>query len=332
MSFRFAEPWWLAAIPLAALLFFRPRTPAPSLPFSSLALLDLPAPRSVRLRLRWVPEALRFAVACCIALALARPQTPDPEDRTPPPGRAIWLVFDVSGSVRNPEFVENGRPVSRFEIAQRFAVAFVARLEAGADAVGLVAFAERARVVAPPTRDLDLIQTLLADLELDPRDDRTDIGLALAVPLERLASADCTHAAIVLLTDGAQRAAEGVSPLESARIAAALGVPVHAVDLRTVGGDSDEALLRRIAELTGGEFQRAASPAAASAAAARVAARVPSPASGSRHRRWRNRFRAPLGLALVFLAAGLAAQRVFRVRPVSAADRAPWPAESSAAS
>jgi Ca-activated chloride channel family protein len=159
----------------------------------------------------------------------------------------------------------------------------IERLEG--DRVALVAFSGEAREVAPLTHDRT---TLAALLETVTPDDNTQGGTNLGAALERaLALFDGrtgAHEAIVLVTDGedlegrgleiAQRAAERKIRVYVVGMATAEGgkIPLRAADGRETflkdgsGADVisalDEASLRKIASVTGGEFLSAKGAAA----------------------------------------------------------------------
>ena len=76
--FRFAHPVWLLTlllIPVLLLVHRRRGRPA-TLQYSDLRLMH-GLPQSARLRLRWIPTALRLAALTLLVLAIARPPYSD---------------------------------------------------------------------------------------------------------------------------------------------------------------------------------------------------------------------------------------------------------------
>jgi Ca-activated chloride channel homolog len=131
--------------------------------------------------------------------------------------------------------------------------------------VGLVAFSSTPHTVQRPTRDRDSVRAQLDSLTADGS---TATGDALEVALgtlgKRHAKQRRAPAAIVLLSDG--KTTDGRDPVEVARRAAALKVPIYTVALGTETGTvpggpfgqplpvpPDPETLRRIARVTGGE-------------------------------------------------------------------------------
>ena len=149
------------------------------------------------------------------------------------------------------------------------------------DRVGLVVFAGQSLTKAPPTTDTAVLLRQLDDVQLDTLPDGTAIGSGLATALTRLRRSKAKSRVVVLVTDGANNAGE-IDPATATDLAKAHGgARLH--DLRgprRPGADAgagagsvhrpasssstamvevqiDEALLKRIAERTGGEFFRA---------------------------------------------------------------------------
>ena len=145
MSFLF--PAFLAgalAIAIPILLHFVRRQSAPLMAFSDLRFLRLAQSAAVRRRwLRdWLLLALRVAALLLLAAAFARPFF----DATGLAGRPVTVVaLDQSFSMAFPGMFERARAAAR---------AAVAAAPAG-DLVGVVTFADRARVVAEPAPGRD---------------------------------------------------------------------------------------------------------------------------------------------------------------------------------
>ena len=233
---------------------------------------------------RHLPPAVLLAGWALLCVALARPQMVVSLPRVE---GLVVLVFDVSGSMA----AEDLKP-TRLEAAKTAAQAFVERQPAGV-LIGVVAFSDSGLAVQPPTDDQAAV--LAAIKRLTPTRGTSlanGIGAALAAiaaaqdtapPAPRfytsltpaptpsptpMPAGTYTSAAIVLLSDGENTAAP--EPLAAAQAAADRGVRVYAVgvgseagadltiDGFTVHSQLDAALLRQIAQLTGGEYSGAA--------------------------------------------------------------------------
>jgi Ca-activated chloride channel family protein len=271
--FRFAHPIWLLALPLIPLLVLvrRERGRPATLQYSDLRLMQ-GLPRSARLRLRWLPPALRLAALTLLVLAIARPQTGRALEVIRGKGVDIVMALDISGSMAALDF----EPQNRLGAAQQVIDEFIT--ERRYDRVGLIVFAREAFSQSPPTFDYDVLRRLLAEIELAPSlglDDGTAIGLGLAQAASMLAESDAQGRVIILLTDGVNNAGQ-IDPLTAAQAAAALDIKIYTVGAarpgqvpipvddpfvgrttRMVESEIDEETLRRIADQTGGLYFRA---------------------------------------------------------------------------
>jgi Ca-activated chloride channel family protein len=256
----------LLAVPAAllfALLVDRQRSRYP-LAFTNLELLAglVEVRRSYR---RWVPLAFLLLALACAATALARPKA---RLSVPDENGTVILVVDVSGSMR-----ANDVEPTRLDAAVNAMRTFLDKLPPRFK-VGLVAFSSEPEVLAPPTRDRELVREALGYLVPEAG---TAIGDGLQVAI-KLVQSSLTQAgvqrrpgqplpaAIVLMSDGAQN--RGVlQPIQAARNAKAAGLKVYTVALGTPNGvvsfgfglyvnsipvPPDPATMRLIANVTGG--------------------------------------------------------------------------------
>ncbi len=273
--FRFANPWLLlglllAALPVAgALLRSRGHRHA-RLVYSGLGALQGlgPTPR-VRL-LAAIPWAQGFAIALGV-VALARPQAGHKVEQVTTEGIDIVIALDVSGSMRAEDFA----PKNRLTVARRTIASFVEGR--GSDRIGLVTFSRVSATRCPPTIDYDALRASLEAVSFaDPRDDGTAIGTGIATAVNRLRGSPAKSRVVVLLTDGINNAGS-IDPLTAADLAKAVGVRIHVVGVGSEGpvivplpdGSRVRALLpindeelRKIAVATGGKYFRATDAAA----------------------------------------------------------------------
>jgi Ca-activated chloride channel family protein len=180
------------------------------------------------------------------------------------------LAVDMSGSMTTPDMTLGGREVSRFGAVRVIAGQFIDRRKG--DEVGLILFGTHAYLVTPLTYDLDAVRAQLRDVAVGLAGRNTAIGDAIAVAVRRLRTLPGEERVLVLLTDGVNNAGS-ISPLDAARIARKAGVRIYTIGIGSgqtaLQGFFGNALtnpdrslnvdvLKRLAEMTGGHFYRAA--------------------------------------------------------------------------
>ncbi len=222
-------------------------------------------------RFRHFPFVLRLLSLISLVLALARPQQRNDEQRTEGEGIDIVLCMDVSGSMGSRDILP-----SRMEVAKEMAVGFVQSRPV--DRIGLVIFSGESFTQCPVTTDK---KTLISQIQvLESRrylKDGTVIGEGLATAVDRLSKSDAKSKVIILITDGKEDAPDTrlIDPLTALEIAKTKGVKVYTIGIGAfpsgiseIPGSRtgrrnpaidfiDEALLRSIADETGGKYFRA---------------------------------------------------------------------------
>lgn len=268
--FRFAHPevlFLLVLVPLVAWWSLRPGRER-SVAYSSLDLL-LGAGLGASAWKRYGKLALRLLALSLLIFALARPQTGRSKHTEYAEAVDIMLVLDTSGSMQAQDF----EPKNRLFVAKEVIKEFIAKRTT--DRIGLVVFAADAVTQCPLTLDYGLLTKLVDQVDFGMLDDGTAIGMGLASACNRMQASEAKSKVIVLLTDG-QNNAGMVDPATAARVAESLGIKVYTIGVGTRGRapipiddpvfgrrlisvdvDIDEATLRKIADLTGGEYFRA---------------------------------------------------------------------------
>jgi Ca-activated chloride channel family protein len=272
---RFADPLFLLLllfpIGLAVRLVLRRRAPAERIGFPALGFLA-GEPASPRARWRLLPDVVRICALALVVTALARPQLPHEVREVRSKSRNLMLALDISSSMKATDF----KPGNRLEVARQVLGDFARRRQG--DLLGLVIFAGRSFLQAPLTPDTELLGEMLRRVEIGQLPDGTGIGTALALCLSQLKDLPNRASAIVLITDGANNTGSP-GPFVAAEAARAIGVRIHTIGVSapdTTGFDdgfiwrqgrtpdrltsSDERVLRRIAERSGGEYFRATDP------------------------------------------------------------------------
>lgn len=277
-GFGFAEPWALALVALAPLVYALASGLPSSVAYSSLSLVGARGERSLRVRLAWVPAALLALATALLAVALAGPRTGDAVTRVEREGIAIAMVVDRSGSMEARDFVRGDASASRLDVVKQIFRDFVTGGDGGAprddDLIGLVAFARYADGLCPLTLDHGNLLAILGDVATptEPSEDGTAIGEGLALAVERLRRQETASKVAILLTDGVSNAGE-IDPLQAADLAAQYGIKVYAIGagrsgfapfpvrrpdgrttLQRARVEMDELTLQRIAQRTGGRY------------------------------------------------------------------------------
>lgn len=230
------------------------------------------APKSLRVRLMWLPAFLRIVTFVLVVIVLARPQTYNSWGRRTVEGIDIMLAMDVSTSM----LAEDLKP-NRIEAAKNVASEFVSGRPD--DNIGLTIFAGEAFTQCPMTTDHTSLINLLQNVRTDIAargliEDGTTIGMGLANAVGRLKDSKTKSKVVILLTDGSNNMGD-ISPLTAANIAKSFGIRVYTIAIGSktlapypmqVGGttqyvdlraDIDVETLSEIASIAGGHFYRA---------------------------------------------------------------------------
>jgi Ca-activated chloride channel family protein len=194
--------------------------------FASPVLMPSVAPTGPGFR-RHMPLALYIVALGAVALALARPEATVavPEERA-----AVVLATDISGSMEARDVAP-----SRMTAVRRAALDFIERAPEELR-VGAVAFNHSVRSIEPPRAERDDTRALLERLT-PSGGTATGEGLAAAVGLlgrQGARDRERPPAAVILLSDGAST--HGRDPVEVAREAARLRIPIYTVALGTDAG------------------------------------------------------------------------------------------------
>ncbi|MEN0003755.1 MAG: VWA domain-containing protein [Bacteroidota bacterium] len=272
-NLSFANPellWLLLLLPLLGWWFYQQRESYfPVLRMSSTESVQQLVSWRGRLRpLLWVLRA--FALAALI-IAIARPREALKEEKIKAEGIDIVLAMDLSSSMLARDF-----PPDRLEVSKKVAARFIDRRPY--DRIGLVAFAGESYTQCPLTTDHEVLKTFLAGLQCGVLEDGTAIGMGLASAVNRLEQSDAKSKVVILLTDGVNNSGY-IKPITAAQMAKVLEIKAYTIGVGSTGEartpvsrqsdgryrfglarvEIDEALLREIAQMTGGKYFRATS-------------------------------------------------------------------------
>ena len=270
-NITFVSPFFfvlLLLLPIIAWWYFRTYRQRYA-PMRMSTLEGLENTQSIRGRLRSLLPILRILSFVALVVALARPQRVLKEEEVVAEGIDISLAMDLSSSMLAQDFQPN-----RLDVSKRVAADFVRQRQY--DRIGLVVFAGEAFTQCPLTTDHLVLNEFLSKLECGILEDGTAIGMGLATAVNRLKDSDSKSKVVILLTDGVNNTGYQ-SPMLAAKIAKEYNIKVYTIGVGSVGEtrapvsrrsdgkyvlglvrvEIDEALLRQIAELTGGKYYRA---------------------------------------------------------------------------
>ncbi|MBN2453148.1 MAG: VWA domain-containing protein [Candidatus Omnitrophica bacterium] len=267
----FKDPWvllFIAVVPLIILFAWIRRRDSTFL-ISSQDLLEGIKP-TLRLRFSRYLILFRAGAVILFIFALARPQVVLEGSKTVSEGVDIVLALDTSTSMLAEDFRIGARRVNRFDVVKDVVKEFIRKRKD--DRVALVAFAARAYTVCPLTTDYSWLIENLDRVRVGMIEDATAIGSAIATSVNRLKNSKTKSRVVILLTDGVNNAGT-ISPIVAAEAAKAFKIKVYAICVgskglvpyplkdmygrtvyRNIPIEMDEAVLKRIAEITGAKY------------------------------------------------------------------------------
>jgi len=211
--------------------------------------------------------AIRMTAVLLLIIVLARPQFTDKFQDVSTEGIDIILTLDISGSMLARDFKPD-----RLEASKDVAAEFISGRPY--DRIGLVVFSGESFTQCPLTTDHAVLINLLREIQSGMIEDGTAIGMGLANAVNRIKDSDAKSKVIILLTDGINNRGE-IAPATAAGIAKTFGVRVYTIGVGTQGTapypvqtpfgtqyqnmpvEIDEAILKDIAQTTGGRYFRA---------------------------------------------------------------------------
>ena len=223
--------------------------------------------RSVLEWVRHLPFILRTAALALLVVSIARPRSSSQVEKVDTEGIDIVFALDVSTSMLARDFTPD-----RLSAAKDIAIEFIAQRPS--DRMGIVVFAGESYTQCPLTTDRATLINLMKDVQTDLIEDGTAIGNGLATAVARMKDSDAKSRVVILLTDGVNNMGE-IDPSMAAEIAKTYGIRVYTIgvgangtapypvqtpwgiELQNIPVEIDEALLKGIADGTGGRYFRA---------------------------------------------------------------------------
>lgn len=269
-GYEFANPKYflilVLLVPMILWYIFREKRSHADLQFSSLKAFK-GMKHAGRVWLRHLLFVLKVLAILFLVTALARPQSSNSWQTYSSEGIDIVLALDISGSMLARDFSPD-----RLEAAKEVATKFI--LERPQDKIGLVVFAGESFTQCPLTTDQAVLVNLMREVHSGMIEDGTAIGLGLANAVNRLKDSPGKSKVVILLTDGVNNRGV-IAPITAAELAKTYGIRVYTIGVGTYGEapypvqtifgmqlqnvavEIDEAVLKQIAAITGGQYFRA---------------------------------------------------------------------------
>jgi Ca-activated chloride channel family protein len=269
LEFLWSEVFFL--LPLPIVLWLLPSVKAASIttvrvPFFNQFWKSL---TNINQQTKWWLKLLAIISWILFITAAAKPVWIGDAIALPVEGRDLMMAVDVSGSMQERDMKINGREVNRLEMIKFVAGDFINRRKG--DRIGLILFGQQAYLQTPLSFDRKTVKTLLDESIIGIAGKATAIGDAIGLAVKRVRKTSDNNRILILLTDGQNTAGE-IQPIKAAELAAQEGLKVYTIGIgadeiyrQTMLGsrrfnpslDLDEATLKKIASMTGGQYFRA---------------------------------------------------------------------------
>lgn len=236
---HFSTPAWLLLIPLPLLLWLVVnKWPVITTRFSRMQHTDVfihsQADTLIALTQDTVtkrPVPWLWFIGCMLLFsAMARPQWLDYDTPATNNGYNIMLALDVSGSMRAQDFIIDGSLTSRMDMLRIVIKKFLEQRKN--DRIGLVVFGDDAMTYSPMTTDTSLTSSFLDEITLGMAGEKTALGDAIALAVERLQQEEQKSRILILLTDGSNTSGT-VSPDSAALLARHHNVRIYPIGIGT---------------------------------------------------------------------------------------------------
>jgi len=248
---------------------------------------------------------LKVLIYTLMVTALARPLLYKSAVGEHRKGRDLILALDASGSMGESGFDPKHRYHTKYESTLSLSKAFIdKRFD---DNMGVVVFGTFAYTASPLTYDLSALNQLLEMTDVGIAGESTAIGDAIMQSLRTLSFGSAKQKAIILLTDGHHNAGS-ISPKAAVAKAKAAGVRIYTIGVGKAG-NYDAALLKKIANETGGHSFGATDAEALQAVYTQIDKLEPSPLRSEDYLNQKLLIFYPLAAALILLLSWVWAER-----------------------
>ena len=205
---------------------------------------------------------LHLSIIFLIIVGLSRPQKIDKVNENSINVVDILLVLDISSSMLADDFLPN-----RLEAVKETAMSFINNREK--DRIGILVFAGQSFIQCPLTIDKSILKSLISEINVASKEyDGTAIGMAIANGTNRFRNSNVESKVMILLSDGSNNSGE-IDPITAAELASQFGIKIYTIGAGTdqaytkipgrglIVNEIDEITLKKIADVTGGEYFRA---------------------------------------------------------------------------
>lgn len=184
-------------------------------------------------------------------------------------GRNIMLAVDISQSMEIPDLQRNNRTLNRLETVKEVAADFIEKRHG--DKLGLILFGSKAYLQTPLTLDRKTVHNMLDDATIGLAGGYTAIGDAIGLAVKKLKNENIKSRILILFTDGGNNSGS-IDPIEAAQLAKDNQIKIYTVGIGATqmlmtgfygpqminpSADLDETTLKKIADLTAGQYFRA---------------------------------------------------------------------------
>ena len=205
---------------------------------------------------------IHLSIIFLIIIGLSRPQKIDKINENSINVVDILLVLDISSSMLADDFLPN-----RLEAVKETAMSFINNREE--DRIGILVFAGESFIQCPLTIDKSILKSLISEINVASKEyDGTAIGMAIANGTNRFRNSNVESKVMILLSDGSNNSGE-IDPITAAELASQFGIKIYTIGAGTdqaytkipgrglIVNEIDEITLKKIADVTGGEYFRA---------------------------------------------------------------------------
>ena len=274
------QSWWFFSLFLLLVLsalvhFLRRKKRNANIPLSTFFIVQ-EISSGLRVRLRLLPDFLKYLSLILVVMALARPQKTNEKVKRSTEGIDIMLAIDISHSM----LIEDMKPQNRLESAKKTIEEFISKRTS--DRIGLVVFSGESYTRVPLTLDYVVLRQSLKDVETSENIKLgTAIGVALGNAVSRLNESSAKSRIVILLTDGESNTGL-IDPQTALEIAKGYGIKIYTIGVgrdgqaqlpvfskdffgrkvkyyQPIHSKVNEPLLTQLAEETGGRFFRVTS-------------------------------------------------------------------------
>jgi Ca-activated chloride channel homolog len=207
-----------------------------------------------------------WAIWCLTVVACTGPRFVGPTVPLTREGHHIMLALDISGSMAIDDMIVRNQRYSRLDVVTYAAESFVKQRPN--DKIGLILFGSKAYLLTPLTHDKKHILSRLEDASVGLAGQATAIGDAIGLSIKHLKQTPSEGRVLILLTDGVNNAGM-LSPQKATELAQQEKIKIYTIGLGSDAAsfgpfammrpqvDLDEETLKKIAEITHGQYFRA---------------------------------------------------------------------------